>query len=112
MLTIDPISAKTLPHLDGLYRYGSVDELTDTILDTPREALLRLTKSAIARIKVPARGTVPETDNAAKLLEQLIALNLQGDDAPIPQILENCGEGLVLVLTRAIVRYNILEPGN
>jgi hypothetical protein len=77
-LALDSLSAKTLPHLDTLYREGRRQKLRDILRETPAAPLRRLTLAAVARhTELMPPGSAPSTE-AARKLEELIGLNLAG----------------------------------
>jgi len=112
-LVIDALSAKTLPALDSMFRKsGGTDVVTDIIMKTDGEPLLRLVLAALSRHRYFA---FEESDGNEKLLEMLIDYNFKGGDP------EKVREGIVVVLERAgvnvqrillaqsIARFNIYD---
>lgn len=117
-LTIDPISARTLPALDALWLAGdekSLDKLEDIIMATDGPALKRILTAAISRHMFVGRDVHLMKEGPARLLEMLIEANLTSRDAAatqanIAEALDRAGEGgLKVLLSRSLTRYNMVD---
>ncbi len=119
-LTIDPISARTLPALDKLWQAGdekSLDKLEDIIMATDGPALKRILTAAISLHIFLGRDVDKMAEGPARLLELLIHENLvTGNVDPeraqkaISLSLDRAGEGgLKVLLSRSLTRYNLVD---
>lgn len=109
-LEIDPISAKTLPHLDQLYNEGNTDKLSEVLLNTPPEACRRLLLASISRhTKRP--GVEKADSNTANLLEELIAMNMREDGDQVKELVDYLGSSKLHILVASIIRYNFYDRG-
>ena len=116
VLTIDEISAKTLPALDALYNKGEDNKLANIISSTAGEPLQRLLLASIARQTFLGRTeTFEALPKVAHLLEILIWNNILGN--PTQQEINEIVEPVIvageasqkLMLSISIARFNVLK---
>lgn len=113
-LTVDPISAKTLPALDRLFE-SDKDKLTSIIMATEAVPLRRLLLAAIARNQLLGEVNDPNLSSTMSFLERLIRINLIGDPSTLTlanfnELLDEVGINAErLMLSAAITRYMILQ---
>ncbi len=111
-LTLDPISARTLPALDSLVAADNFTKLNEVLGKTPREALLRLTLAALSRHRM-AGGALPATAPAAvRTLEELVRLHLVGQGETVREFLVGVDDQtLAAILKHSLLRFKMLEGG-
>jgi hypothetical protein len=91
-LELDPISARTLPRLDALYRDGgeeALDKLVDMLMATPPEPLRRLTLAALSRLSYPLTLALDAPEST--LIQGMVDLNLEDKAESISFLLDRIG---------------------
>jgi hypothetical protein len=109
MLTVDAVSASTLPHLDSLYAGRDHDVLRDLLENTPAPALRRLLLASIARHTHLAPASLKIPSARATLLEGLIKLNLSGEADGISEVVDELGvDGSASLIFVSLARYHVV----